>query len=109
MPRIVSNTRRTANSSRVYLAWRGLLAPRKTGSIVFAPNKSGGRIVAENEPKRHHYVPQFYLRRFACSDDHNKVRVLERHRDIVVSDRKSIDRIGYEEGLHDYDDDGEHT
>lgn len=53
-------------------------------------------------PKRHHYVPQFYLRRFACPDDAKKVRVLERHGDVLVTDRKSIDRIGYEEALHDY-------
>lgn len=32
--------------------------------------------------------------------------VLERHGDIVAATRKSIDRIGYEEGLHDFDDDG---
>jgi hypothetical protein len=62
--------------------------------------------VAANEAKRHHYVPQLYLRRFACADDPNKVMVLERHRDIVVADRKSINRIGYEEGLHDYDGNG---
>ena len=59
-----------------------------------------------NAPGRHHYVPQFYLRRFACADDVNKVMVLERHRDFLVADRKSIDRIGYQEGLHDFVDDG---
>lgn len=58
-----------------------------------------------NTPRRHHYVPQFYLRRFACPDDANKVMVLEQHRDVLVADRKSIDRVGYEEALHDYDDD----
>jgi hypothetical protein len=55
-----------------------------------------------NTPKRHHYVPQFYLQRFACQDDPNKVRVLERHGDILVIDRKSIKGIGYEEGMHDF-------
>lgn len=57
-------------------------------------------------PKRHHYVPQFYLRRFACPEDRNKVRVLERHGDFLVIDRKSIDRIGYEEAMHDFVEDG---
>lgn len=38
-----------------------------------------------NDPKRHHYVPQFYMRRFACADDANKVMVLERHRDVLDS------------------------
>ncbi|MGO9719887.1 MAG: DUF4238 domain-containing protein [Methylocella sp.] len=42
-----------------------------------------------NAPKRHHYVPQFYLRRFVCVDDENKVMVVERHRDILVAARKS--------------------
>ncbi len=60
-----------------------------------------------NEPKRHHYVPKFYLRRFVCSDDVNKVMVIERHRDVLVADRKSIDRIGYQEALYDYVDKGE--
>lgn len=53
-------------------------------------------------PKRHHYVPQFYLRRFARADDPNKVAVIERHRDVLVADIKSIGGIGYEEGLHDF-------
>lgn len=59
-----------------------------------------------NEPKKHHYVPQFYMRRFACANDENKVMVLERHRNVVVADRKSIENIGYEDHLHDYDDNG---
>lgn len=62
--------------------------------------------MAANEPKKHHYVPQFYMRRFACADDVNKVMVLERHRDVVVADRKSIEGIGYEEHLHDYEANG---
>lgn len=59
-----------------------------------------------NAAKKHHYVPQFYLRRFACRDDPNKVRVFEQHGDVLVAGRKSISRIGYEEGLHDYTDEG---
>lgn len=62
--------------------------------------------MSEGHPKRHHYVPQFYLRRFACPDDLNKVHILERHGDILVTDRKSIDRIGYEESMHDFVADG---
>jgi hypothetical protein len=58
--------------------------------------------VPANEPKRHHYVPQFYMRRLACADDPNKVIVLERRRDILVADRKSINSIGYEVGLHNF-------
>lgn len=55
-----------------------------------------------NPSNRHHYVPRYYLRRFVTSEDANKVNVLERHRDVVVADRKSIRSIGYEEGLHDF-------
>jgi hypothetical protein len=56
--------------------------------------------------KRHHYVPKFYLRRFACADDGNKVLVLERHHDALVASRKSIDWIGFEERLYDFGDAG---
>jgi len=62
--------------------------------------------MVQADPNDHHYVPKFYLRRFACADDVNKVSILERHRDAISADRKSIDRIGYEERLHDYQSDG---
>ena len=62
--------------------------------------------VAADQPKRQHYVPQFYMRRFACADDPNKVMAVERHHDILVADRKSIGSIGYEDGLHDFVEDG---
>lgn len=60
----------------------------------------------QNEPKKHHYVPQFYMRQFACPTDENKIITLERHRDIVVGAPKSIGGIGYEDHLHDYEVDG---
>jgi len=59
-----------------------------------------------NEPKRNHYVPQFYMRQFAYDADRNKVRVVERHRDAIVAESKSIDRIGFERGLHDFVENG---
>ena len=59
--------------------------------------------MATNEAKNHHFVPQFYMRRFVCADDEKKVAVLERDRDALVADRESIKSIGYER-LHDYDD-----
>ena len=62
--------------------------------------------MSANAPKRQHYVPQFYLRRFALAEDPHKVRVLEQYGEVVVSDRKSIDRIGYEDRLYDYSDGG---
>ncbi len=60
-----------------------------------------------SEPREHHYVPQFYMRRFACADDKNKVRTLERYGQTLVADRKSIERIGYENHLHDFVESGE--
>ncbi len=59
-----------------------------------------------NEPKKHHYVPQFYMRQFACRTDCKKVMTLERHRNVVVANPKSIEGIGYEDHLHDYEVDG---
>ena len=57
--------------------------------------------MAANEARKHHYVPQSYMRRFACADDENKVMVLERHRDVAISDRKSVKNIGYDRCFHD--------
>ncbi|WP_158213716.1 DUF4238 domain-containing protein [Sphingopyxis witflariensis] len=59
-----------------------------------------------NEPKKHHYVPQFYMRQFVCPTDPKKVMTLERHRNVVVADPKSIEGIGYEDHLHNYEVDG---
>lgn len=72
------------------------------------PNPDGGHVNSRssNAPKRHHYVPQFYLRRFAAAGDRNKVGIAERHGEIVATDVKSIGSIGYEEGLHDFEADG---
>jgi hypothetical protein len=55
------------------------------------------RVAVSNEPKKHHYVPQFYMRQFPCMADAKKVMTLERHRDVVVAASKSIARIGYED------------
>ena len=59
-----------------------------------------------NSPIEHHYVPQFYMRRFACIEDRKKVVVVERYLSTLVGDRKSIERIGYEDHLHEYVEDG---
>lgn len=54
----------------------------------------------DERQRDNHYVPQFYLRQFACADDLNKVAVLRRHEPFLVADRKSIAQMGYEEDLH---------
>lgn len=65
--------------------------------------------IVNNPPKRHHYVPQFYLRQFAiasAASAASKVLVVERYRNILVADRKSVGSIGYEDGLHDFVENG---
>ena len=47
--------------------------------------------MAANAPIKHHYVPQFYMRQFACADDAHKVMTLERHSDVVVADRGRVE------------------
>lgn len=42
-----------------------------------------------NEPRDHHYTPQFYLRRFAAHDDAAKVNPLWRHEPFVFAGRRS--------------------
>ena len=53
-----------------------------------------------NDPKKHHYVPQFYLRKFRCIDDENKVPTISRHNQFLIKKRSSIGRIGYEDYLY---------
>jgi len=53
-----------------------------------------------NDPKKHHYVPQFYLRKFSCPDESNKVPTLSRHTPYLIKKRNSISRIGYEDNLY---------
>ena len=65
--------------------------------------------MGSDEPFKHHYVPQFYMRQFACVDDNKKIMTLECHRDVVVVDRKSIKGIGYEDRLHNYEVNGVHA
>ena len=52
------------------------------------------------DPKKHHYVPQFYLRNFCCSDDENKVPTISRHNPFLIKKRSSIQNIGYEDYLY---------
>jgi len=52
------------------------------------------------DPRKHHYVPQFYLRNFCCHDDENKVPSLSRHNHFLIKKRSSIGNIGYEDYLY---------
>jgi len=52
------------------------------------------------DPKKHHYVPQFYLRAFHCADDENKVPTISRHNPFLIKKNSSIAGIGYEDYLY---------
>lgn len=52
------------------------------------------------DPKKHHYVPQFYLRKFRCADDENKAPTINRHNPFLIKKSSSIGHIGYEDHLY---------
>lgn len=54
--------------------------------------------ITSNDPRRHHYVPQFYLRQF--SDDGKKVKTLSSNGPFLIQGSKSISRIAYEDRLY---------
>lgn len=53
-----------------------------------------------NNARKHHYVPQFYLRQFHCDSDVNKVLALSRHDPFLIEKKNTIKRIGYEDYLY---------
>lgn len=53
-----------------------------------------------NEDRKHHYVPRFYLRQFACGDGRTEVMALTQQHHFVVGAPKAISRMGYEDDLH---------
>lgn len=67
---------------------------RKWGPI------SAMRKTRPNPPKRHHYVPQFFLRNFAIDEQKKKVMALHKHGDRAVWAKKSIKSIAYEHDLY---------
>jgi hypothetical protein len=53
-----------------------------------------------NDPRHHHYVPQFYLRNFACDPEKKKVRTLAKNGDYAVWAERSIEGLGFERDLY---------
>ncbi|MBE9399691.1 DUF4238 domain-containing protein [Pontibacterium sp. N1Y112] len=53
-----------------------------------------------SNPKKHHYVPQFYLRNFGYVDDKNKVPTISRSNPYLIKKKSAISRIGYEDYLY---------
>lgn len=55
---------------------------------------------ASKPPKRHHYVPQFFLRNFSVDEQQQKVAALQKHGDRAVWATRSIKSIAYEYDLY---------
>lgn len=53
-----------------------------------------------NDPRNHHYVPQFYLRNFACDPEKRKIRTLAKNGDYAVWAERSIEGLGFERDLY---------
>jgi hypothetical protein len=53
-----------------------------------------------NTPRNHHYVPQFYLRNFACDPEKNKIRTLAKNGGYAVWAERSIEGLGFERDLY---------
>lgn len=54
----------------------------------------------DNEPRDHHYAPQFYLRNFSCDPEQKKINAVMKHGQRAVWAQRSIESIGYEEELY---------
>ena len=53
-----------------------------------------------NEPRDHHYVPQFYLRSFAVDPERLKVATVAKNGEMAVWALRSIEGIGFERDLY---------
>lgn len=53
-----------------------------------------------SKANKHHYVPQFYLRQFSCSDDIHKVPAFSLNQPFIIKGLKSIEGIAYEDNLY---------
>jgi hypothetical protein len=53
-----------------------------------------------NEPRNHHYAPQFFLRNFAVDEAKTRVTTLAKHEDMAIWAERSIENIGYERDFY---------
>ena len=56
--------------------------------------------MSNNEPSRHHYAPQFYLRNFASDAEKQKLWALAKEGDRIVWRERSISTLGYEQDFY---------
>ncbi|KAF0105081.1 MAG: hypothetical protein FD144_990 [Rhodospirillaceae bacterium] len=53
-----------------------------------------------DEPRDHHYVPQFFLRNFAVDEARRRITTVAKHGSRAVWAERSIDSLGYERDLY---------
>jgi Protein of unknown function (DUF4238) len=53
-----------------------------------------------NEPRNHHFAPQFYLRNFAHDENAKKVWAVTKHGERAVWQERSIEYLGVEQDLY---------
>lgn len=63
-------------------------------------NAGGERKVKKQEPRDHHYVPQFYLRNFASDAERRKIATVAKNGHLAVWSVRSIRGLGYEQDLY---------
>lgn len=53
-----------------------------------------------NEPRSHHYVPQFYLRNFSVDPENKKISTVAKNGHFAIWSTRSIEGLGYERDLY---------
>ncbi|MGO4138496.1 DUF4238 domain-containing protein [Rhizobium brockwellii] len=56
--------------------------------------------MAPNEPRDHHYVPQFFLRNFAIEEAKSRITTVGKHGPMAVWAERSIESLGYERDFY---------
>jgi Protein of unknown function (DUF4238) len=54
----------------------------------------------KDEPRDHHYAPQFFLRNFAVDPERRKITTVAKHGQFAVWAKRSIEQLGYERDLY---------
>lgn len=54
----------------------------------------------QKAPRKHHYVPQFYLRNFASDAEKQKIATVSKNGEYAVWATRSIETLGYERDLY---------
>ncbi|UWU83272.1 DUF4238 domain-containing protein [Bradyrhizobium yuanmingense] len=63
-------------------------------------NTAGLTKLAPNEPRDHHYVPQFFLRNFAVDQEKTRITTVGKHGPMAIWSERSIESLGYERDFY---------